>query len=403
MIIIGRVLTIFTTSVYWLFAIVSIIAMLTSSSIFMSPLVIAMETSKAEDRAYIAMLQFCGWTTGMCLMPLIFWATGDWVWFLLMTTLPVGLFALYSKYMIESPRWLAAKRHLSKCAIELNRIAKINGRNVVVTEKMLDEMLPDVKVEAVYGIASLFTGWRLAKNTILIVAVTAVTALTYFVLIMNSTRMGGNPFLNFLYQSLVEFPSFFFGRWIGDRIGRRLSTMFSFLGILVTTLFLLLFVRDPEYENLTVATVVFAKFCAVIIFFSVNLQSMEIYPTVLRQSGIAVGAISASALGVFGPYIIFLGTEYDVAYPYMIIGEFVVTTSYQPTKFSLCFSALLSSVGFCCALFLPETLYHKLPNTLEEAQKFGKDQRFWAFPKKPLIDDYQDAKELEPLEKAARS
>lgn len=228
---------------------------------------------------------------------------------------------MYPKYMIESPRWLATKRLLEKCAVELNRIAKINGRDVKVTAKMLDEMLPDTKVESVFGMASLFTGWRLAKNTILIIAVWSCISLTYFVLMLNSTRMGGNPFLNFFYQSLVEFPSFFFGKWLGDRIGRRFSTVFAFIGISLTTLIMLSYAKDPEYETLTIASVVFAKFCGGIVFFSVNLQSMEIYPTVLRQSGIAIGAISANALGVFGPYIIFLGTEFDANYPYMIICE----------------------------------------------------------------------------------
>lgn len=34
----------------------------------------------------------------------------------------------------------------------------------------------------------------------------------------------------------------------------------------------------------------------------------------------------------------------------------------------------LTLVGFIAALFLPETLNQKLANTLQEAQKFGKDQ-----------------------------
>lgn len=45
-IILGRVMTVFTTSTYWLFAIAAVLSMLTSMSIFLSPLIIAMETSK---------------------------------------------------------------------------------------------------------------------------------------------------------------------------------------------------------------------------------------------------------------------------------------------------------------------------------------------------------------------
>ena len=54
-------------------------------------------------------------------------------------------------------------------------------------------------------------------------------------------------------------------------------------------------------------------------------------------------------------YVYLKGTNYDVRYPYMIISG-------------------LTLVGFIAALFLPETLHQKLANTLQEAQKFGKDQ-----------------------------
>lgn len=318
-IIIGRIMTTLTTSTYFLFAIAAVASMLTSMSIFLSPLIIAMETSKEEDRAHIAMMQCIGWTIGMCIMPIVFWVVGDWVWFLMITTLPVGLFALYPKYMIESPRWLATKRHLKKCANELNRIGKINGKKVQVTVKMLEEMLPNVKVEEVYGMASLFTGWRLAKNTSLIIMCWSTVALTYFVLVLNSTRMGGNPFLSFLFQSAIELPAYVIGRWVGDRVGRRFTNACSFLCITLTCIPIILIVQYNEYEAITTAMVVFVKFCSSITFFAVNLQAMEIYPTCLRQSGISIGAICANSFGVFGPYIIFLGTEYDVRIPYIVM------------------------------------------------------------------------------------
>lgn len=78
--------------------------------------------------------------------------------------------------------------------------------------------------------------------------------------------------------------------------------------------------RDPNSEILLTCLVIFIKFCVSITFFAVNLQSMEVYPTCLRQSGIAVGSIVSNILAVFGPYIVFLGTEYDVRYPYFVLG-----------------------------------------------------------------------------------
>lgn len=73
--------------------------------------------------------------------------------------------------MIESPRWLATKRKFKRCAEELQKIADINGTNVKITEKILKDMMPDSQVEPVYGMASLFSHWRLAKNTLLLMVI----------------------------------------------------------------------------------------------------------------------------------------------------------------------------------------------------------------------------------------
>jgi hypothetical protein len=48
-----------------------------------------MEISSTSQRALIAMLQFVGWTTGMCVMPMIAWATGgEWKLFMVLTSVP---------------------------------------------------------------------------------------------------------------------------------------------------------------------------------------------------------------------------------------------------------------------------------------------------------------------------
>lgn len=91
---------------------------------------------------------------------------------------------------------------------------------------------------------------------------------------------------------------------------------------------------------------------------------METYPTCLRQTGIAIGSISGNAIGVLGPYIVHLGTLYDVRYPILAI-------------------AIMSVIGAVSSSFLPETLHQKLPETLAEAQMFGADQPFWSLPKPP--------------------
>jgi hypothetical protein len=63
--------------------------------------------------------------------------------------------------------------------------------------------------------------------------------------------------------------------------------------------------------------------------------------------------------------IIFQGNTYDVRYPYIIIG-------------------IVSATGMVALLLLPETLYQRLPETLADAHIFGREEKFWSLPKKPV-------------------
>lgn len=63
---------------------------------------------------------------------------------------------------------------------------------------------------------------------------------------------------------------------------------------------------DSEYQFAATCLTIIIKFWGAITFFAVNLQSMETYPTCLRQTGISCGAIFSNGVGVLGPYIAYL-------------------------------------------------------------------------------------------------
>ncbi|XP_053670809.1 organic anion transporter 3 isoform X1 [Anopheles nili] len=319
----------------------------------------------SERRGHISMMQCIGWTTGICILPMVFWATKDWFWALLIATLPIVVFLFIPRYMIESPRWLSTRGNYREAMRQLRQIASINGiRKLAFDEAVLEKQLANHRTDKVYGLASLFNGWRMAKNTLLVIMCWTVCSVTYFTLVLLSSRMDGNPFLNFMYQGLIEVPAAYLGQRSSDRFGRRATNAAAFCFAAATCTVLVLIVRDPASETAATALATFVKFCISITFFAVNLQSIEIYPTCLRQTGMAVGTIAATVFGIVGPYVVHLGVEYDVRYPFVVMG-------------------LASIVGILAALFLPETLHQALPNTIEEAQQFGKEQRFWALPKPP--------------------
>jgi len=72
------------------------------------------------------------------------------------------------RWFPESARWLAAKGRIVQCARELRHIARTNG-TVLPADTMLTLQKIAAKKEKIYGLASLFANWRLAKNTVLVV------------------------------------------------------------------------------------------------------------------------------------------------------------------------------------------------------------------------------------------
>lgn len=63
---------------------------------------------------------------------------------------------------------------------------------------------------------------------------------------------------------------------------------------------------DVEWQMVAICSVIIVKFWLAITFFVINLQSMETYPTCLRQTGLSIGTIGSNIIGIFGPYIVYL-------------------------------------------------------------------------------------------------
>ena len=106
-----------------------------------------------------------------------------------------------------------------------------------------------------------------------------------------------------------------------------------------------------------------AKFNCTATFVIIYMQSVELYPTPLRNIGMGFNSFIANILGIPGPHFIYLGTI-NKAIPYLGLG-------------------LICLTGGIAASFLPETKGASLPETAEEAANFGRDQKYFAFKVSP--------------------
>nr|CAD7406603.1 unnamed protein product [Timema cristinae] len=182
--------------------------------------------------------------------------------------------------------------------------------------------------------------------------------LVYFTLMLNVNTMSGNPFMNFFWQSLVELFGFILGKYFSEKLGRRWTHILAFMFMFGAHIFIILLVNKPELNWLLLTMVVVVKFFATLSGYTGYLQSMETFPTCVRQTGCALGSSASSIVGTLGPYILYLGSVTDKRYAYAIMG-------------------LATLLGAIASFFLPETMNQKLPETLADAAVFGKDQKYW--------------------------
>lgn len=63
---------------------------------------------------------------------------------------------------------------------------------------------------------------------------------------------------------------------------------------------------DAEWQVYTISLTIIIKMVISVTISTVYLQSMETYPTCLRQTGMSLGLILGNLLGISGPYIVYL-------------------------------------------------------------------------------------------------
>ncbi|XP_047527913.1 solute carrier family 22 member 7 [Vanessa atalanta] len=361
MLLFGRLISLVAGNSYIFFSVGCFIANLPSWSAPQNVTSISIEMSSTRRRSLIASMRFTAYSTGLFVMGLLFWWIRDWRIFTIVTTAPLIPFLIMSWTMIESPRWLYTQGRLQESLTQLKKIAKVNKKKIEdSTEK---ELLSANFNESpqIFGVMMLFSSKQLTINTILQAIIWIVASLSYVLLVMRSgEKTDGNPFLDFAWQSLIEVPAVYLAAWLADKIGRRYTGIVS-IGV-TAAMWTTLAIRENSaggwIRKWWMGTLlnILARLATTVIFFIINLLNMELYPTCIRQTGTALGNIVAGTTSVVVPYVLYLGRRIDSRLPGIIV-------------------SLTCLLGILASYLLPETLKAKLPETLEEAQTFGRKNK----------------------------
>nr|KAG5711087.1 hypothetical protein BaRGS_004731 [Batillaria attramentaria] len=296
------------------------------------------------------------WSLGMIILAPIAFFIRDWHYLQLATSLlPLPLLS-YWWLIPESPRWLLSKGHVDKAEAIINRAAHANRKTLPAG--IMDKISLPGTSHSGKSVLTMCTSKRLVVRYLFIFYIWMVSSLAYYGLSWNVGTLGGSVYVNFLLSGVVELVAIGFCVYALDRVGRRVLNcgLMMLAGVTCTaTLFPVLF-APPSQQWITVVLAMAGKLGITGAFNTVWLFSSELFPTVIRNSGIGASSVFARVGGIMAPYIANLGQsiggEAATAVPLVIFGA----------------AAMIAGVLLLC---LPETLNRRLPETVQDAIDMG--------------------------------
>ncbi|XP_054165122.1 beta-alanine transporter-like [Oppia nitens] len=300
-----------------------------------------MEFVGIDYRSKTSSLSSLAYSGGSCLLPLVVYlTTGNWILlasFQLVATLP--MFIVW-RYLPESASWLITKRRYTDAYNVLEKVAKINGKQLpndfMNQIQKVGQKQMEIKWSKKINDSSLdfLRVPELRKQTVILLTIFVANVMTNIGLSLNSLNFHANELLNYFLISLADIPALLLGWYlIESRLGRRWTNTFAMLlcGIALCIPILI----DPSHKLLITVLSMIGKSGTAVSHMITYQQSAEIFPTTLRSAGMAI-----CCTGKYGLWI-----------PLFIMG-------------SVCLIAGLASS------FLPETLNKNLLQNSADNMEF---------------------------------
>jgi len=295
------------------------------------------------------------WVAGYLLLAGFGYVIRDWQNLQMAIAFPLLIYLVFFCFFEESPRWLYSKGRTDEADRLMRKIAKINKK----------EYPEKIEVIVSHGTKPVYI-WDVCRYPVLRLRVVIVyfiwfvCSLVYFGLSLDATGMEGNSYINFVLLGAVELPAYVFCHIGLDRIGRQYSAAGS---MLLGGASLLLTIAVPSsigYQWLSIGLTIVGKFSISAAFAIMYVYTTELFPTVVRNSGLGSASCIARVGGIVAPQMALLNDYYRYT-AILIFGS-------------------LSLVAGLATFVLPETAKSILPETLEQGDRVRRN-------KNPSLDE----------------
>uniref|UniRef100_H2V5V1 Solute carrier family 22 member 13b n=1 Tax=Takifugu rubripes TaxID=31033 RepID=H2V5V1_TAKRU len=218
----------------------------------------------------------------------------------------------------ESARWLLTEGKKEAAQKELQRAARVNGREI--PETLLEKLEMETPLQREH-LLHLFKISYLRKRVLILGFTWFSISLVYYALTLNVGSFGSNIYITQLIFGAIELPSHLSGYVLNERLGRRISKI-SFL-VLGGVACLLILAIPEDLPVVVTVVAVFGKYSITGAFSTAYLYTAELFPTNLRQNGLGISSMFARVGGILAPLIGLLEV-YHSSIPMLICGTFPI-------------------------------------------------------------------------------
>ncbi|XP_038611826.1 uncharacterized protein LOC119936336 isoform X2 [Tachyglossus aculeatus] len=299
-----------------------------------------MEWVGPSRRTLAIVISHCFFALGQMVLAGLAYGVRNWRLLQLASASPIVLLFFYVWVLPESARWLLVQGRVDEARELLQKAAACNHRTIPL--ELLHQLQNETKsLQA--NVLDLFRHRHLRKVTLILLAVWFVDSLVYFGLSLNVGSFGLDIYLTQLVFGLVELPARFGCVFVLQRFGRRWCQAWTL--IIGGSMCLIIIFIPPDFPVLTTVLAVIGKFATSAAFSISYIYSAELFPTIVRQTGLGLVGIAARTSGIITPLIGLL-RKYHPAIPMAVFGSIPVL------------------VGVLCFL-LPETKDRELQDWLD--------------------------------------
>ncbi|XP_070537806.1 organic cation transporter protein-like [Ptychodera flava] len=345
---------------FQLFVAFQFVTGMTFCSVFSASYIYVQEWVGPSMRTFVGCTISCFASVFILVLTAVAYFVRHWRALQLLISIPQSTLLAYWWFIPESPRWLLSQGRVKEAEVVIMKAARINKADLRPLLPMqgswrieLDVSKKGREEEPGYTVFDLLRTPKLRRITLNIFFHWSAACLVFYGVTLNTDLLPGNQYINFCISGIVDVPATLIAMMLTERMGRPRSLCLYFLVAGVGCMASSLVPRVSQV--LVIISIVLAmigKMGAAAAFYSSWIYATELYPTILRGTGIGA-AVSVARLGGIASPFVFLISNYWRPGPFIVYG----------------IVAILAGIFI---LWLPETHHRHLPTTVDDVEQKSK-------------------------------